>query len=151
MFGFFSKVLFFGIVGYAGYVAYDLHRAGYFELPDIPDGSYPISFSSGFRAIVHGVDATDDVMYDAPKWFRRLNSAIPERKFLGIPANVAPWFASSWSNCYPPTAEERDGYYASLPEETQKNLEHARLDGVCVIEVDGDKMLRGLVFSVPRV
>lgn len=49
--GWFTKLLIVGAVGYTGYSAFDLHRGGFFSLPDIPDGAYPISFKGGLRGV----------------------------------------------------------------------------------------------------
>lgn len=148
--GWFSKLLVIGVVGYVGYYTYDLNRGGYFSLPDIPDGAYPISFTSGFRGVVYDMDVTEDRYTDLPKLFRRLTMANPDRRFLGFPYEVPRWFEKTWSTCRAGTKEERDYILSSLPEDMKRDLVGARLDAICLIEIEGESpILRGLIYSVP--
>jgi hypothetical protein len=148
--GWFSKLLLVGVVGYVGYSAYGLHRGGYFSLPDIPDGAYPISFKSGFRAVVYDVEVSDDQYAATSKYFRRLTMASRDRRFIGIPSDVPRWFEDTWSTCHRGTDEEREYILSTLPEDVAREMEGARLDAICLIEVEGDRpLLRGLIYSVP--
>lgn len=148
--GWFTKLLVVGVVGYCGYSAYDLHRGGYFSLPDIPAGAYPISFKSGLRGIVYDMDVTDDGYADAPKIFRRLVMANRDRRFIGLPSDVPRWFEDVWSTCRPGTEEEREYIVSTMPEEMKRNLVGARLDAICYIEIEGEPpILRGLIYSIP--
>lgn len=141
-----------GIVGLLGYSMHSLYRAGYLSIPDLPDGAYPISFSTGFRAILVDADVIPKRMYtmDDPKYFRRLSAANPDRKYLGLPLDVAPWFEVAWSWCEAPTEEDRTEF-SRLPPDLRRIFETARFDGVCRIDVDGEQIVRGLLFSVPRM
>jgi hypothetical protein len=148
--GWFGKLLIVGVVGYAGYFVYGLNRAGYFSLPDIPVGAYPISFKSGFRAIVYEMDVTDDQYADAPKIFRNLTMANPDRRFIGLPSDVPRWFEDTWSTCRPGTDEEREHIVSTMPEDVKREMVGARLDAICYIEIEGERpILRGLIYSVP--
>lgn len=148
--GWFTKLLVIGVVGYVGYSAYDMHRGGYFSLPDIPAGAYPISFKGGLRGVVYDMDVTDDQYADAPKLFRRLAMANPDRRFLGFAYDVPRWFEDTWSTCLPGTEEEREYVVSAFPHDMKRELLGARLDAICVIEVEGDRpLLRGLIYSVP--
>lgn len=139
------------VFGYLAYVAYDLQRGGYFQLPDLPDNAYPVSFTNGLRGIVSDSEVSETGYSDSPKLFRRLALANPDRKYLGIPSKVSPWFEDVWSTCKPPTEEERSYLENTLPKDLQTRLAGARFDAVCFIEVDNEqKILRGLLFSVPR-
>ena len=89
-------------------------------------------------------------MHDAPKFFRSLSYANPSRNYLGFPFEVQPWFAKSWSWCKAPTAEEK-ARLVTLPEETKQMIATARFEAVCRINVDGQEIERGLIFSVPRI
>jgi hypothetical protein len=148
--GWFSKLLLIGVVGYAGYSAYDMHRGGYFSLPDLPDGAYPISFKSGFRAVAYDVEVTDDQFASTSKYFRRLTMASRDRRFIGIPSDVPSWFEDTWSTCHRGTDEEREYILGTLPEDMKREMVGARLDAICFIEVEGERpFLRGLIYSVP--
>ena len=57
----------------------------------------------------------------------------------------------AWSICTAPTDEERAYFQDNLPDEWDQHLEFARFDAVCVVEVDSKKVLRGLVYSVPKL
>jgi hypothetical protein len=148
--GWFSKLLIVGLVGYGGYYTYDLHKGGFFSLPDIPAGAYPISFKSGFRAIVYDMDVTDNQYSDTPKIFRRLTMANRDRRFLGLPSDVPRWFEDTWSTCRPGTEEEREYIVSTMPEDVKREMFGARLDAICYIELEGEApMVRGLIYSVP--
>lgn len=148
--GWFTKLLVIGVVGYGGYVTYDLNRGGYFSLPDIPSGAYPISFKSGLRGVVYDMDVTDDQYADAPKLFRRLVIANRDRRFIGLPSDVPRWFEDTWSTCRVGTEEEREYIVSNMPEDVKREMVGARLDAICFIEIEGElPMLRGLIYSVP--
>ncbi|MGV6847906.1 MAG: hypothetical protein ACWA5A_05945 [Marinibacterium sp.] len=140
-----------GVVGFVGYAAFDSYRGGFFNLPDLPHGAYPISFTNGFRAIVLDDEVSAPHMEDAPKFFRRLTSANPDRRYLGVPFEVARWLEGAWSWCSVPTPEEADEIFNSLPENLKRDMQYARLDGFCEIHVDGEKVPRGLIYSVPAL
>lgn len=144
------RIIVIGILGYAAYVAYHLHRAGYLSLPDIPDGAYTLSFPSGLRAIVLDADVSDTTWTDAPEYFRSLSRANPDRKHLGVPLDVQPWFKEAWSWCKSPTQQEK-AYLEQMPDDFQRSVENARFEAVCRFDVDGTEVLRGLIFSVPRL
>jgi hypothetical protein len=74
-----------------------------------------------------------------------------ERKYLGIPSDVPSWFADAWAICEAPTEQERADIFDSLPEDWRHRLGSARFKAVCNIDVDGEPLLRGLLFSVPRL
>lgn len=148
--GWFTKLLVIGVVGYVGYATYDLHRGGYFSLPDIPTGAYPISFKSGLRGVVYDMDVTDDQYADVPKIFRRLGMANRDRRFISLPSDVPRWFEDSWSTCRAGTKEEREFVVSTLPEDIKRDLVGARMDAICYIEIEGERpILRGLIYSIP--
>lgn len=150
--GWVSKLVVLGIVGYCGYSAYELHKGGYFNLPDLPSGAYIASFKSGLRAIVLDADVPSNMYGDGPAIFRRLSSANPERKYLGIAMDVAPWFEDVWSTCIAPTDEMRDYVDKTMPEDMKVELQGARFDAFCYIDVDGEqRIIRGFVYSVPKL
>lgn len=146
------RLLVIGVLGYVGYSAYDLYRGGFFSMPDLPDGAYTISFKSGFRGIVQGIEVSDPSYADAPAILRQLSSANPDRNYLGSPMEVAPWFEEVWSTCAPPNDEERAYVEANLPEDMKRRVQGARFDALCYIETDDrQRILRGLLYSVPKV
>lgn len=148
--GWFAKLLIVGVVGYGGYYVYNLNRAGYLSLPELPTGAYPISFKSGFRGVVYDMNVADDRYADAPKIFRRLTMANRDRRFIGLPSDVPRWFKDSWSTCRARTEEEREYIVSTMPDEIKRDLVGARLDAICYIEIEGEPpILRGLIYSIP--
>lgn len=144
------RIIGLGFLSFAAYWAYDFHRAGYLSLPDIPDGAYTLSYASGLRAIVLDADVSDTTLTEAPKYFRSLSRANPDRKYLGIPLDVQPWFREAWSWCKSPTEQEKSEI-ERMPDDFQRSVENARFEAICRIDVDGTEILRGLIFSVPRL
>ncbi|WP_425419625.1 hypothetical protein [Oricola indica] len=114
----------------AGYASYVYFMGGFHTMPILPERSFPLSYKSGFRAILVGMD--DERAY---------------RKYLAYSANDVPsWYKESWSVCRAPTEEE------------QRQLENAinigpggRWDAVCEISADGDIFVRGWIASVPKL
>lgn len=150
--GWVSKVIGLGFAGYVAYGLYDTYRAGYFSLPELPDGAYTVSFANGMRGIVLDAQVGDNILKTGPAIFRRLSLANRDRKYLGIPMDVAPWFEEAWSTCISPTGLDAEQVTASLPEETRKQLRGARLEAICYIEVDSEQVIpRGLIYSVPNL
>ena len=149
--GWITKLIVLGVVGYGGYEAYLMHDAGYFDLPEVPDGAYVISFKSGLRGIV--LDAEVDRDFDTgPAFFRQLSYANPRRRYIGIPFDVASWFKDTWSTCQKPTDEARDYFLQTMPDDMKQKLTGARFDAVCYIETDDKNALpRGLIYSVPKM
>ncbi len=138
------------VVGSFGYTVYSTYRSGYFSLPDIEDGAYPISFRNGLRGIVYDVDVQDSSYADTPKLFRRLAMANPDRKYLGLPMDVAPWFEDRWTECRPPNDEIVEYFESSMPDNLKETLIGARLDAFCFINSDDSHIVRGAIYSVPR-
>lgn len=148
--GWFTKLLFIGVVGYGAFYVNKLNDKGYLSLPDIPVGAYPISFDSGLRGIVYDMDVTDDRYADAPKLFRRLVMANRDRRFIGLRSDVPRWFEDTWSTCRAGTAEEREYIVSTIPDSIKRDLVGARLDAICYIEIEGERpIFRGLIYSVP--
>jgi hypothetical protein len=144
------RVIAFGALAYISYAAYDLHRGGFFNAPDLPDGAYLLSFENGLRAVVLDAQVTDRSRDDAPKFLRRLSSANRDRKYLGVPFEVQPWFKDAWSWCKSPNASEH-AELSRMPDDWKASLENARFEAVCRINIDGKEIVRGWIFSVPRV
>lgn len=140
-----------GIVGYLGLLVYEYNRLGLFSMPDLPQGAYFVSFENGLRGIVLDADVPEASTGDGPKFLRSLSVENRERKYLGIPSDVPPWFVDAWSVCEAPTDQERGAIIESLPSDLRQSLGNARFEAVCRIDVDGEPLLRGLVFSVPRL
>lgn len=145
------RLVLLGVVGFVGLALFDSYRGGYFQIPDLKPNEYPVSFKAGLRAIVIDPEVTNSSYAEAPKFFRRLANANDERVYIGVAMNVAHWLEDVWSYCPAPTDEERNGYRASLPEDWKDALKFARLEGVCWIDVEGEKVLRGLVYSRPAM
>ena len=143
------------ILGYVGFAAYDLKRRGYFSLPELADNEYPISFTSGFRAIV---PLPEDLrqMTPTPKLFRRLAMESPDRQYLGVPVDVPDWMQDKWSRCVvgseAENADVKKQIELTMPEKLRSDLIGARLDAVCGFAMDdGTMRLRGYIYSIPRL
>lgn len=150
--GWITKLVVLGVVGYGGYAAYDLHKGGYFDLPELPAGAYTVSFKNGLRGIVLDADVPDNSYADYPAIFRRLFDANPGRKYLGIPLDVAPWFKDVWSTCIAPTDVDIEQVNETMPEATKRELRGAKLEALCYIEIDDEEVIpRGLIYSVPKL
>lgn len=133
--------------------AYDSYRGGYFSMPVLLDGEYPVSFKNGLRAILVDVDVPTYRRAQArsqSQFFRRLAAATPDRRYIGIPYQVASWFEDRWSYCHAPSEAEANAIRETMPPELKLGMTGARLDAVCTIDSDGKTIPRGLVFSVPR-
>lgn len=120
-------------------------------MPDIPNGAYTVSFRNGLRGIVFGIDEDTLKRRDYFNPFRRLTIADPTRRHLGLPIEVATWFEDEWSECFPPTSEEREGFQSNFSDEIKRQLRGARFDFVCRFDIENEVVYRGLVFSVPKL
>lgn len=146
------RLILLGFIGSLGLGTYDMYRGGFFSLPDLPDRAYPISFSSGLRGILYDMDASDKTYENGLKWFRRLSYANPDRKYIGVPAEVPSWFKDLWSTCEAPTNESQAFVEQSMSEEVKSRMIGAHLDAVCYIPTeDKKKLVRGLIYSVSRL
>jgi hypothetical protein len=146
----FLKLLLIGVIGFLGYGAFQAYQKGYFSMPDMPEGSYAYSRKDGMRGIILNAEVSDPIA-DMPKFFRRINLANPDRRYFGVPFAVAPWLEDVWSICISPSEEERVEFPQSMPDELKQDLAYARFDAVCRIDVEGEMVLRGLLYSVPNL
>ncbi len=122
------------------------------RIPNMPEGAYYLEFFDGdFRAIVLDAEVTTDFWENGFKHLRRLNLANRERRYFGILLEVPEWMKGAWSTCIKPTAEELSYVTESMPESTRLDLQFARLDAVCRVEVEGQEVVMGLIYSVPRI
>ncbi len=138
------------IVGSVGLVVFEEYRAGYFSRPDIPDGAYPLSFSNGLRSILLDAEVNKPPTTNSSKFYRRF-SYVYSRNYIGVPFEVAPWFEDAWSFCLAPTEDEVLGYEQTMPDELRHLLNGARFEAVCRLDIDGTEVVRGLVYSVPKL
>lgn len=143
------RAVLIGVIGFASYRGYITYRNGYFSLPEFNETSYTITFKDGFRAIVVDPEVANP-LESSPLFFRRLTRANPDRQYLGLPMDVPSWFEETWSYCYPPTDQERLAVESDMPEELRRDMIGARFDAVCKIDVDGQSLWRGLIYSVPK-
>lgn len=143
------RLVLIGVIGFIGYLGYLSYQKGYFNLPELSESSYSISFRNGFRAIVVDPEVTHSLEF-APPFFRRLSAANPDRRYFGIPMDVPSWFEDTWSFCHPPTDEERAEIERGMPDDLKRELIGGRLDAVCKIDTDGENLWRGLIYSVPE-
>ena len=146
----FFKLLLIGVIGILGYAVFQAYQKGYFSMPDMPEGSYAYSRKDGMRGIILNAEVSDPIT-DMPNFFRRINLANPSRRYFGVPLVVAPWLEDVWSICISPSEDERVEFQQSMPDEIRQDLAYARFDAVCRIDVDGEKVLRGLLYSIPKL
>ena len=95
----------------------------------MPDGAYSISFTSGLRAI----------MLDIPD--ERL-----DREYWGVAFEVPFWAESAWSFCIRPDKAQQVAISKSVDLGAG-----SRLEAVCTLDIDGEIIDRGAVFSTPRL
>lgn len=146
----FLKLLLIGVIGFLGYGAFQAYQKGYFSMPDMPEGSYAYSRKGGMRGIILDAEVSAPIT-TMPQFFRRINLANPDRRYFGIPFVVTPWLEDVWSICAPPSEDERVGFQQSMSDELKQDLAYARFDAVCRIDVEGEIVLRGLLYSVPKL
>ncbi|MFV1875271.1 hypothetical protein [Nioella sp.] len=114
------------LLGFLGFAAYDYYRAGYHTLPELEDGDFPLSFASGLRGVMHDVDDLRET-----------------RVYAGYPAEVPSWLEDVWSHCEARELREED----RIP-----NLGVGyRYEAVCTIEVEGEEVIRGVIYSRPEL
>ncbi len=121
------KLVFLALLGVV--VAFSAHLYIKFDLanaPDVPEGGFTL-LVGGLKGIVVGVD---DVR--------------PEREYRsGYYSDLPDWYKGAWSFCYEPAETEplRDHDFGA----------GARLEVICYIEVDGERIPAGSVISVPNI
>ncbi len=145
------RMLLIGVVGWLGYGVVDGYQRGYFSIPDMPEGSYLFSIKSGFRGIVLDAKVSEPSSPDTPKVWRQIAFANPERRYIALPFEVGPYVVDAWSTCTAPTDEELAYFEKTMPEETARKFALARIEAICMVEADGKKMLRGLLYSFPKL
>ncbi|MBO6552508.1 MAG: hypothetical protein JJ926_01690 [Roseitalea sp.] len=117
-------------IGFAGYVGYDYYRGDFINAPDLEDGEFLLSFRSGFKAVMRGIEDERET-----------------RRYLGLDAEDVPsWYQEWWSICRTPSAATVSHF-----ERTGGLGPGSRLDGVCEIDADGDVFVRGYVVTVPKL
>ncbi|MBP9182561.1 MAG: hypothetical protein KBF78_05465 [Fuscovulum sp.] len=151
MWKWFKRALVALLLCWVGMGIYQHNRGGYFSLPDLPDDAYPISFKSGLRAILVDPEVTTDIYRDSWKHARRLTLANTERRYFALMTKVPFWMEDAWSFCYPATEAEKQAILDSLPSDQRPTYAQARLEGVCIVEADGQRTVRGAVFSAPKL
>jgi hypothetical protein len=92
---------------------------------------------------------TQPISESVPQFYRRLNMAHPERRYWGVAFDVPAWMQEAWSICTAPTDDEKTYFDETMPDEWKSQLVHARFEAVCVLDVDGEKVARGLLYSTP--
>jgi hypothetical protein len=137
-------------IGFFGTAALQSYQKGYFNMPDMPEGAYVYSRKDGMRGIVLNAEVSRPAT-NLPKYFRQINVANTERRFFGIPFEVTSWLEDVWSVCTPPSKQERVDFPKVFSESVKQDLAYARFDAVCRIDVDGEIILRGLLYSIPKL
>ncbi len=145
------NLLSFGFLGLLGVSIYQGYQKGYLNLPDMPPGSYAFSMGSGFRGIVLDASVAVEISNDWPKYFRRMTYANPERQYFSLAAEVPGWMTRAWSTCTVPTEVERDEILMNLPTDSKSYVKGARFDAVCRVDIEGQPVVRGLLFSAPKM
>ncbi len=127
-----GRIIAVGIIGFLGFAGYDYYRAGHFTRPEMRDGEFSISYSTGLRAILTGVPNERET-----------------RRYLGYPNEVPYYLEDVWSICSPPTPEELSEL--ERPEYPWSELPGKRFEVICKIDVDGDIVVRGIIITVPKL
>lgn len=68
------------------------------------------------------------------------------RRYLGVPFDTPFWAEDAWASCSRPTKQD-----ASEILEQMDMGPGSRLDAICKIQADDTTIIRGVVFSVPRL
>jgi hypothetical protein len=116
------------LISSLAYGAYLYFAGGYHTRPDIPAGAFSASFKNGLRAIIDRPDERST------------------RRYLGVPFDVPFWAEDAWAFCSPPTKKEASDILEQIDMGPG-----SRLDAICKITADDTLILRGAVFSVPRL
>lgn len=125
-----SRTFLVAIVGWAGYSAYVYYKAGLWNRPPVPEGSFWISFKDGTRVIVSDVPNERDT-----------------RKYIIRPRTDVPsYFKDAWSFCDPPTLEDAEAINKALPPGPGM-----RLEAECVLDADGEIIPTGYLYSAPKL
>ena len=111
------------------YVIYEYLDAGLNTRPEMPKGAFSISYKNGMRAILTGVP----------------NERF-SRRYFGYPADVPFYLEKAWSFCNPPTEGESAEFKSA-----REHNPGERLEGICLIDVDGEIIMRGFITSVPKL
>ncbi|WP_146036478.1 hypothetical protein [Pseudotabrizicola formosa] len=119
-------------------------------MPEITPNDYAFSFA-GFRGIVVNANVSEPIDEYIPDAYRRLSFANKDRRYFGVPFEVQEWMKDAWSFCVSPTDEERVYYDNAMPENIKSQLEFSQFEAVCSLDVDGSKVVRGLLYSVPKL
>jgi hypothetical protein len=118
------------VIGFAGYSGYDYYRGGFFSAPKLQEGDFLLSYRSGFKALVRGIQDERET-----------------RRYLGIGAKDVPsWYKDAWSICRTPSAVE-----VSKFEQSGAFGPGSRLDGVCELDADSEVFIRGWIVTVPKL
>ncbi len=124
-----TRLLLVSVLGFGGYVAYDFYKADFHNMPAHPENSFALPFTIGLKAIVIDQGPRDR-----------------NRRYIGATFKVPSWMEDTWSFCYAPTEEEEQAVRSS----EDQDLNHARLVAFCTVDIDGKKIPRGAVYSVPK-
>lgn len=123
--------------------------AGYLDLPELAADEMPMKFGE-FRALVPVDHELQERFADLPQEFRRVALRHADRKYWGFPSDVEPWFEKMWSRCVRPTDDEVAFFNDPSAADWRQEMRGTRLEALCYIESEGQRILRGMVASVPK-
>jgi len=150
MFKWIFRALLLCVLGLGGYVTVAWYQKGLFDIPDLPEGAYAFS-RGGLRGVVFGQEVSNPTGTESPKFFRQLIHANPDRMYINLTYEVPTWLEDAWSNCTPPIDKESVEIAQSMPDELKRKMIGARLDAICRIDVEGEEVWRGLLYSAPKL
>lgn len=128
-------VVLLGLFALVGWGVYDYRSAGLHTRPDMPPNAFSLSYKNGLRAIL--VDVPDER---------------DTRRYFGYPTEVPFYLEDAWSFCSPPEGQEAAVYEAWLDEADERGRPPGmRVEAVCRIDVEGEKVIRGVITTVPRL
>jgi len=126
-----DRIIVSAIVVAGSWWTFEAYRAGNFTRPTMPEGAFSLSYPSGLRAIMVNI-----------------RNERKTRRYMGFPSDVPFYLEKAWSFCSPPSKGEQKQLAAAMK---VRDFPGARIEAVCKIDVEGTKVVRGVITSVPRL
>ncbi len=151
MFRWLWRAALLAFLAYVGHSFFDGYRRGAYNMPELAEDEFFVAFKSGFNGVVSVPGAKKEGF---SKVFPRYSHLYPDRKFLALPFDVSDALKTGWSRCLPFDDALLKDWLASvaqMSEDQQIELRGARWDLFCALDIDGEFVPRGVVYSFPRL